>query len=623
MRLAVHTDRAYPEDAVFIRLWREETGETVLPMHTENGTDYTVDVTVPGEPCVMYYRFYAVAADGSVYHCGAVSGKGSCTREEGDSWRITVYDAAFETPRWFREAIVYQIFPDRFCRSSWEDLRARAEAHRAKGRHVRLHDDWNEEPEHRAAPGEKDYEPVDYFGGDLEGIRRKLPYLRSFGVTCLYLNPIFEANSNHRYNTADYLAVDPLLGTDGDLRALCRDAETMGMRVMLDGVFSHTGSDSRYFNRNGTYPEPGAYQGTRSPYYDWYDFSEFPDRYDCWWGFKTLPNVREMTPSYVEFIAGEDGMLSHWKERGVTSWRLDVADELPDAFIRALRRRVKRNDPEGVLLGEVWEECSAKRGPGGRRGYVNGDELDSAMDYPFANAVLDFCGGRSDAKALTDVLMSLREWYPEPFWAAQLNLLSSHDVVRAITRLSGAPDRNALTREEQALYRPDEEEKAKGKTRFISATALQMFCPGVPCIYYGDEAGATGMADPFNRGPYPWGREDSGILARVRTLAMLRHDLIPLKSGRCRMGAVTREIFAVIRYTEEETVVLLVNGSALPGNVRMGADMFREGPDAVHPIPREGNWTDEYGTETEDPFDEDIVVPPMGTVIRLLKKQTG
>lgn len=620
--LTAHTDGAHAGDAVFLRLWREETGETVLPARTENGCDWTVALTVPEEPCIVYYRFYLVTAEGDVFHCCAVSGEGLCSREEGDSWRITVYDGAFETPRWFREGIVYQIFPDRFCRSSWEDFRGRAEAHRAKGRRVRLHDDWNDEPDYLAAPGEKDYEPVDYFGGDLEGIRRKLPYLKKLGVTCLYLNPIFEAASNHRYNTADYLTVDPLLGTADDLRALCRDAGEQGIRVMLDGVFSHTGSDSRYFNRAGTYPEPGAYQGPASPYYEWYDFSEFPDRYDCWWGFKTLPNVREMTPSYVDFITGEDGMLSRWRDCGVTSWRLDVADELPDAFIRALRKRVKANDPDGVLLGEVWEECSAKRGPEGRRGYVNGDELDSAMDYPFTNAVLDYCGGKTGAKTLLHVLTALREWYPEPFWKAQLNLLSSHDVIRAITRLSGAPDRDALSRERQAVYRPSASALAAGKKRYLSATAIQMFCPGVPCVYYGDEAGVTGMADPFNRAPYPWGREDAEILARVRTLAMLRHDLIALKQGHCRMGAPARDVFAVVRYTEESAAVLLVNNGPLTGTVRLDAEALREGPDTVHPIPRRGYWTDEYGREAADPFTGEVAVPPEGTVIRLLKKRT-
>lgn len=602
---------------VFLRLWQDGVGERLLPMQERDGL-LRAEVALPDTPCLIWYFFVIHTADGHTFYYGGSSGPGALYKHEPPAWRITVYRGAFTTPAWFCEGIAYQIFPDRFCRSSWEAMYERAGAHRARGRRVRLHDRWSEEPVYRPAPGEADYVPDDYFGGDLNGIRQKLPYLQSLGVTCLYLNPVFEAASNHRYNTADYRAIDPLLGTEEEFAALCAEARALGMRVMLDGVFSHTGSDSRYFDRFGRYEDVGAFESQASPYYPWYSFRRWPDEYACWWNFPTLPNVQEMTPSYAAFIAGEDGVLAHWAARGATSWRLDVADELPDAFIRLLRSRVKALDPEGVLLGEVWEDCSDKQGPEGRRGYVNGDELDSAMNYPFANAVLDFLLERCDAPALAGRLMAQREWYPAPFYRACLNLLSSHDIVRAITALSGAPGRDELTRAQQAAYTPAPEQARLGRERFMLATAIQMFCPGVPCVYYGDEAGVTGMADPFNRRTYPWGGEDRAVQARVAALMRLRRDLAALRAGRCRMGALSPAVFGVVRYTDGgELALLLVNRGDAPCTAQPAQELFAEGPDADAPMPLDGPCTDEEGRACAPLAAAPLTVPPHAALIRI------
>lgn len=606
---------------VYLRLWQDGVGERLLPLRDTGDGLLRTEVEMPDAPCLLWYFFVIRTAVGHTLYYGGSSGSGALYKHEPPAWRITVYDGAFETPAWFTGGIAYQIFPDRFRRSSWEAFYTRAEAHRSRGRQLRLHDRWSEEPAYLPAPGRADYAPDDYFGGDLNGIREKLPYLQSLGVTCLYLNPIFEAASNHRYNTADYLAIDPLLGTEADFAALCREARAHGIRLMLDGVFSHTGSDSRYFDRDSRYEEVGAYESKDSPYYDWYSFRRWPDDYDCWWNFPTLPNVKELTPSYAGFIAGEDGVLAHWAARGATSWRLDVADELPDAFIRLLRRRLKALDPDGVLLGEVWEDCSDKRGPEGRRGYVNGDALDSAMNYPFTNAVIDFLLGRCDAYAFADRLMAQREWYPAPFYRACLNLLSSHDIVRALTALSGAPSRHSTTREQQAGYTPAPEQARAGRERFLLATAIQMFCPGVPCVYYGDEAGMTGMADPFNRRTYPWGREDRPLQARVTTLMHLRRDLDALKTGRCRMGALSPSVFGVIRYTDAgELALLFVNNGNEPVEAWITDDLFREGPDGESPMPLYGTAVDEAGQPCA-PFDRPLTLPPHAAVIRIRRAE--
>ena len=583
---------------VQLRLWRA-SGEELLPMTRENGR-VSVAFDAPDSPMAIWYSFVIHCADGQTLHYGAGSGEGKLYTHEPPSWQITVYDPAFSTPRWFSEGIAYQIFPDRFRRSSWEDFRERAKYHTALGRFLRLHDRWSEEIFIEPSPGQNVYAPDDFFGGDLEGIREKLPYLASLGVTALYLNPIFESASNHRYDTADYHRIDPILGTEEAFRTLAEEARTFGIRLMLDGVFSHTGADSRYFDRYGRYEDLGAYENPDSPYYSWYRFSAYPDGYDCWWNFPALPNVNELDPGYGDFILGDQGVLAHWAWAGATSWRLDVADELPDDFIRAIRHRLKQDDPEGVLIGEVWEDCSNKQGPEGRRAYVDGDLLDGAMNYPFANAVIAFLTEKIDAHGFSDLLLTQQERYPRPFYEACLNLLGSHDTLRAVTALSGAPERNAISREQQQSYAPSPEDAALGRKRLILAAAIQMCMPGVPCIYYGDEIGMSGMADPFNRAPYPWGQEDADLLAAYRLITGARRDLIELKSGYCRMGALLPDVFCLVRFTDKvkDLSVLLVNRSRTEQRVELGAGQLAEGSDADKPMILKGMLVDVLTGET-------------------------
>ena len=575
-----------------LRLWLGND-ERLLPMIRE-GDRARASFHAPDHPGLLWYSFLIHCPDGQCLQYGANSGESALYMHEPPSWQLTVYAPAFTTPRWFCQGIAYQIFPDRFRRSSWEDFRARAQYHAGKNRFLRLHDRWSDPIHIAPSPGQSVYAPDDFYGGDLNGIREKLPYLVSLGVTVLYLNPIFESASNHRYDTADYHRIDPILGGEEAFRALCAEAKAQGLRLMLDGVFSHTGADSRYFDRYGRYEDLGAYESKDSPYYGWYRFTKYPDEYDCWWRFPSLPNVNELEPGYQAFMLGEEGVLAHWAGAGAANWRLDVADELPDDFIRAARRRLKRLDPESVLIGEVWEDCSNKLGPEGRRAYVDGDLLDGAMNYPFAEAVIDFLTEKIGAHALNDLLQTQRERYPKPFYEACLNLIDSHDTVRALTALSGAPERNALTRVQQAAFAPGDENTALGRRRLMLAAAIQMAMPGVPCIYYGDEIGMAGMADPFNRAPYPWGQEDAELLEVYRRLTGARRDLAELKQGYCRMGALTPDVFCVIRYTgrAEDISVLLVNRGRSDQCVTLCPAHLGEGPDADKPVPLGGSLID-------------------------------
>ncbi len=595
--------------------WCDNGGVRVLPMQ-QNGTRASVSVRVSDQPqhaayCFCWFR------DGRTFFFGAESGEGHFS-ETPALYGVTLYYGGFTTPAWFREGVAYQIFPDRFYCSDPAKFRARVEAYRKTGRALVEHEDWNDDPLYLPHGGLTDYQPDDYFGGDLEGIREKLPYLRSLGVTCLYLNPIFAAHSNHRYNTADYMTVDPLLGTNEDFERLATDAKAMGIRILLDGVFSHTGDDSIYFDRFHRYGN-GACDTPWSPYFEWYRFRSYPNDYECWWNFTSLPNVEEMTPSYQDFIQGEFGVLRTWLRRGASGWRLDVADELPDEFIRGIRRAIKYENPDAILLGEVWEDCATKMGPEGRRGYCNGDELDAPMNYPFLRAVRRFFRCEIDAYALNESLQRIRESYPKAFYEACLNLLGSHDIGRAISAFAGAPDSESTPRETQLLFAPDEAAIERAKRRYAAAVALAVAIPGVPCLYYGDEAGQTGLRDPFNRKTYPWETADKTLVETVASVTSLREKHAALRDGRMRMGAVGRDLFAVIRYNETDVVIVLVNRSDIEQNAVVFPSLLFEGPDGDTPVPFAGVYTAENGDTFRAGASIRVPVPPCG--YRVLVKE--
>lgn len=567
-----------PEGEATLRLW-ERGAERLVPGRREG--ERFVFAFTPEETGLVWYYFILTLGDVTKWYgvkSPGLGGAGAVYDYPPPSWQISVYDPAFETPARFRGALVYQVFSDRFARSARDDV-SRYGYHLSMGRPLYRHESFEEPVIYQALAGGADYDPCDYYGGDLAGIEEKLPHLKELGVSCIYLNPIFEAASNHRYNTADYLRVDPMLGGEAALVSLVKAAKGMGIELMLDGVFSHTGDDSVYFDRRGVYRGDGACRTRNSPYFNWYHFDAWPESYRSWWGFRSLPEVNEDDFSYRAFI-GE--VIDHYAKLGITSWRLDVADELPDGFIAYLRARIKQNDTEGTLLGEVWEDASNKQSMGARRAYVDGRELDGAMNYPLRAALIDFLLLRTDAKGLALRLHSLRENYPAPFYEACLNLLGSHDTVRILTALSGAPNRDALTREEQAHWSPRPDALARGRARLILALIVQMAHPGAPCIYYGDEAGAMGMADPFNRAPYPWGREDAHILSRTKLLTMARRDCAALRSGLCGFAALDENVFAILRSDEASgsSALAIVNRGEKAKHVALCASDFSLGPDA-------------------------------------------
>lgn len=483
---------------------------------------------------LFWYHFELDTSSGRHRVCRTVGGEGHLS--PGNPWQLTVYEKGFQTPDWLAGGVMYQIFPDRFFASGEKKTGVPEDR--------TLRTDWGGQPEWK--PNEKgEVTNSDYFGGDLRGITQKLSYLKELGVTCLYLNPIFEAHSNHRYNTADYTKIDPLLGDNKDFERLCQEAGKQGIRVMLDGVFSHTGSDSIYFNREGRYPGQGAFNSPRSPYFRWYRFSQWPEKYNSWWGFATLPEVEESEPSYNEYINGERGVVRSWLSAGASGWRLDVADELPDCFLDNLREAAKAQNPDAVILGEVWEDASHKEAYGRRRRYLLGRQLDSVMNYPFRDAVLGFLTGMDGAQAL-DIVLSIVENYPPQVVRLLMNHIGTHDTERAITILSGEPSRGR-GRDWQSGVSLTPEQRARGLRLMRLASAMQYTLPGVPCIYYGDEAGMEGYKDPFNRGCYPWGQEDRELIKWYKNLGRLRASLPVLREGGIQKVYAQGRVLAYIR----------------------------------------------------------------------------
>ena len=535
------------------------------PMTCE-GDCWTVTFPAPSEPAALWYRFRLENQSGGAHWlCAAPDGVRSWVRtERGEGFRLTVFHHKFETPDWFQTAILYQIFPDRFAFSSDNSAEQGIEYHRSLGQTPELYSDRTVYPRWKARPGEDHYYPDDFYGGRLTAIQEKLPYLKSIGITCIYLNPIVEARSNHRYDCSDYMRVDPILGTNADFNALCTAAERIGIRVICDGVFSHTGADSIYFNRDGHYPGPGACQTECSPWDSWYIFRHFPDDYQCWWGFQDLPEVDEHDPSWQEYVVtGDDSVVRHWLRLGASGWRLDVADELPDDVLQLIRNVAKEEKPDALILGEVWEDAVIKESYGVRRNYALGTSLDSVMNYPFRTAVLNFLHDKTTAFDLADFLTLQQMHYPYPLYLSLMNLLGSHDVERLSTSLAVNKNLRSMTREEQLLAEAavSEEGWKEAARKEVLAAAIQFSIPGVPSIYYGDELGMRGTNDPFNRAPMPEDLSPACDSPFVR-FAVIRSQSKELQKGKALFLASDPDVLVILRYTDENVCYTVINRAA-------------------------------------------------------------
>ncbi len=548
---------------------------------------------VPETSGIYFYRFEIRNKNG-VHSVFKDDNSLPVISNKGNKWQITVFEKDFDTPDWLKGGVIYQIFPDRFFNSNSPKTDVPEDRY--------IHGDWNEDI--HWAPNEKGViTNSDYFGGDLLGITQKLSYIKSLGVTCIYLNPIFESHSNHRYDTADYSKIDPLLGSEEDFKNLCASAKKLGIHVIIDGVFNHTGSDSLYFNRQNRYETQGAYNCVDSPYYSWYSFKKWPNDYSCWWNFITLPNVNEQNPDYQNYIVGDNGIIEKWIKLGASGWRLDVVDELPDNFLDRIYTATKRADKEAIVMGEVWEDASTKCAYGARRRYLLGRQMDTVMNYPFRSAILSFVSG-ADAAECIEQIESIVENYPPQCLNLLMNHIGTHDTERAITLLAGEP-LNGNDRQWQNSHRLSDYQYVLGVFKLKLATLMQFTLPGVPSIYYGDEAGMQGYKDPFNRGTFPWGKEDKSLQDWHRELSKLRQDYDVFKDGKLRTVYAGNCILAYERYkkTDDGEDVILV---ALNSSDRYMALNLK---------------TDEAKTIIGTEFSKDFKLPPYGYSVFYYKKE--
>lgn len=511
---------------------------------TELGRDaFSCRLNVGDYVGLVWYRFQLEKLNGYVQELG--------------TYQLTVYDNSETVPDWFGKGMCYQIFPDRFNRThipSPEGL--------VGGRTV--HQEWGEAPLHHPV-GKTDHGfdicNRDFFGGNLKGIEEKLDYIAGLGVETIYFCPIFEASENHRYGTADYSRVDPMLGENEDFTHLCDEAHKRGIKIILDGVFNHTGFVSRYFNGDGFYETAGARQSMDSPYYDWFDWKQWPDKYESWWGIYSLPAVQERSQGYRDFIFGaKDAVVRRWLEAGADGWRLDVADELPDEFIYNLHKAIRETNPNAIIIGEVWEDGSTKIAYGVRRRHLLGRHLDGLMNYPFRTALINFLL-HGDGVGFRTEMETLRENYPPYAFYSAMNSLGTHDTLRILTYLGVGAERRDQSKDWRAAYQMSSREHANGMALLKLGFLVLFTFPGSPTVYYGDEVGMTGFEDPFNRRTFPWGNENQDLLSYCTELGQLRKTCKPLRQGDIHWGTCDQGILSFVRSFEGESVGVAANSS--------------------------------------------------------------
>ena len=464
-------------------------------------------------------------------------------------YQLSISDFKYQKSEHKLGGIIYHVFVDRFNRGGKVE---------AKPGTV-IDDDWRVIPEYPAYPGAP-LKNNHFYGGTLWGVAEKLDYFKSLGVDTLYLSPIFDAASNHKYDTGDYMTVDSMFGGDEAFSALIAKAKEKGIGIILDGVFNHTGSDSLYFNREGNYDSVGAYQSKKSDYYAWYDFQSYPDKYTSWWGIDILPRIHPDKPACRKYFVGNGGVIEKYARMGIDGFRLDVVDELSDEFISLIKKKLDRYNKRSVLYGEVWEDGSNKIAYDVRKKYYLGSELDGVMNYPVRKGIISFLTAHDPSElhyALTDIINNA----PARISNMQMNLLGTHDTERILTVLGGERS-DGRSNEYLSKKRMNDLERGTAKRRLRMAYVILATIPGIPAIFYGDEAGLEGYHDPFNRMPYPWGREDHNLINYYRMVGQIRRNNEVYKEGDFKLLHLDDETLVFERYDDENAYVTFVNNSS-------------------------------------------------------------
>lgn len=528
-------------------------------MHKDGENDTRIEMTKDHADERYFYMTCSVKYDDPGfywYHFEVETSSGNFTLVRDDDFNLKmgpggnnylqlVIASESSVAKNFRKGIIYHIFVDRFCRSGQVTAR--------KG--LKLIDDWNK-------PIELEYneagERVNFncYGGNFQGIIDKLSYLKSLNVGTIYLSPIMEANSNHKYDVADYSKIDSMFGDQELFETLIAKAKRLGMTVIIDGVFNHTGSDSVYFNKNGRYRTVGAYQSPNSKYYSWYTFNKYPDDYSCWWGIKTLPQTEENS-GFFDYIAGRNGIIEKYMAMGIGGYRLDVVDELTNNFLHAICQAARRVNPKAMIIGEVWEDASSKISYDERKNYFLGGNLDSVTNYPMKNAILDFVK-HGDVKTFVNTINLIKDQYPKAIQNNLMNILDTHDTARALTYL-GLDD--GINPKQNISLTPEQRDRAKKLLKL--ATIMQYTVMGIPTVFYGDEAGLEGTGDPYCRATYPWGSEDSELVEWYKQLGELRNNPV-FANGELDIKYAQDGVVAYERENGDFKAIIIINRGEKP-----------------------------------------------------------
>ncbi|MEX0053010.1 glycoside hydrolase family 13 protein [Clostridium butyricum] len=547
------------EIVVAIELLQFDGTKVNMGMEKEylNSGNYRYSIEIDTEDALGVLGYYFILIDGydRVYYGNNdehLGGIGHIYTYNPVPYQITIYKKS-NLPDWYKEGIIYQIFVDRFCNGNDD-----GSINNPK-KNSFIYGRWDDTPVYI-----KDYQGRtirwDFYGGNIRGIIKKLDYIKSLGVNIINLSPIFKSSSCHKYDAGDYDIIDEMFGTEEDFKELCEKAKSKDIKIILDGVFSYTSSDSRYFNKAGNYDEIGAYQSPNSKYHNWYKFNRYPYGYECWWGIEGRPNINVMHNSYIDFLVNrDDSIIKKWIDLGASGWRLNVTDELPDEFIEIIRDRLDTLDKETVLIGDVWDDASNKISYSKKRRYLYGKEIQSVTNYPLRESLINFTRGYIKSDKLKKKVMSLYENYPREVFLGNINLIGTSDTERILTVLDG-------------------------NMRCLKIiVALQFTIPGVPLIYYGDETGVTGGKDPDNRKSYPWENEDVDLIGFYKRIAQIRNGQDALKKGDFNIFDTEEDIFAFERVYENERIVVVVNISNAQKVVRgitlegTYVDLFNEG----------------------------------------------
>ena len=578
LTIEISVSRRLGASGVVLRICRDGEADKDIPLdfcRSDNRLDVysctvdTVKLCENDEDGLFYYEFLFLRGEHTAFTDSYNNYDFHLSERPGDRFRLLVYKKDFTTPECFGKGVMYQIFTDRFCKGDGShEIKVKSDAV--------INTDWeNGVPQYAEVSGEPLKNNM-FFGGNLWGVADKLDYLKELGVTCIYLNPIFEAYSNHKYDTANYAKVDEMFGGDEALDNLLLKAKEKGIGVILDGVFNHTGDDSIYFNRYGRYGNSGAYMDPSSPYVKWYNFKEYPDKYESWWGIEIHPKLNHENEECRRYFTGEDGIIEKYTRKGIAGWRLDVADELSDDFLDELRASAKKaSNGDAVIIGEVWENAADKVAYGRRRRYFRGDQLDSVMNYPLKNAIVAFCQW-GDGESLYNTLTEIYSSYPTAVSHKLMNIIGTHDTDRILTVLGRDEDDEFLSNAEKAKKKLNKNQLEEGINMLKIASILQFTAYGIPCVFYGDEVGLEGYGDPFCRMPFPWHklgeRHRAKLLEHYRALGRIRNEEKALDGGSFYVLKNDESAITFVREKDGERILVCAN---------RGAQMMIDIPDGV------------------------------------------